>query len=464
MTTTPRQTAATAGPVITSRAVWAIAGPMILSNLSIAALGAVDTGVAGHLGSATPLAAAAIGSQLVAYLAWGAGFLRMSTTGLAAAASGRGDLAEEAAVLWRGLAAGLIAAIVLSALAAGFLGPLIRVFGPPPAVAGLAGEYILIRLAGLPAALAVLVLVGWFVGRGDARLPLAMILATNIVNAGLDVVLALWLGMGLAGVALASAIAEWTGCLIGLAAAVRHLARHHRLRPDLARLTDWPALARFARVNGDIFARTLLLIGSFALFMSLAGRLGTTTLAATALLLTFLTIASYGLDGMAYAAESLAGRALGAGDMAGFDRAVRVTGLWTLGLGLVAALAFAIGGPWLIRALTDLAPVRALALSLLPYAVALPLVAWACFWLDGVFIGATWSAAMRDAMLLAFAIHLGPALLLPDIMGADGVWIAFLGLFAARGLAMAGWYVIRRRRLGSALSATAPAPATATAR
>ena len=370
---------------------------MSLSNLSVAALGAVDTGVAGHLGSAGSLAAAAIGGQLLSYFVWCCGFLRMGTTGLSAGAAGRGDRPEGAAVLGRGLALALGLSALLGLALAVTLPWLLALFGPAPAVRDLAAGYVLIRLAGLPAALAVLALVGWFVGRGEAGLPLVMILATNLVNAGLDLLLALHLGLGLDGLAIASAVADWTGCLIGLAAALRTLTHERTPRPGRRALLDWPAIARMARINGDIFVRTLLLIGGFALFMSLAGRLGTTQLAATALLLTFFSMASQGLDGMAYAAESLAGRALAAGDLAGFDRAVRMTGIWTAALGVLAALIFALAGPLLIATLTDLDEVRRVAGDLLPYVVALPLIAWACFWLDGVFIGVTWSGAMRSA-------------------------------------------------------------------
>ena len=176
---------------------------MSLSNLSVAALGAVDTGVAGHLGSAGSLAAAAIGGQLLSYFVWCCGFLRMGTTGLSAGAAGRGDRPEGAAVLGRGLALALGLSALLGLALAVTLPWLLALFGPAPAVRDLAAGYVLIRLAGLPAALAVLALVGWFVGRGEAGLPLVMILATNLVNAGLDLLLALHLGLGLDGLAIA---------------------------------------------------------------------------------------------------------------------------------------------------------------------------------------------------------------------------------------------------------------------
>ena len=428
----------------TQRRVWALAAPMILSNLSVPLVALVDTAVVGHLPHAHQLGAAAVGGSLYTLLVWTFGFLRMGTTGFAAQACGRGD----GGALRQVLAQGLLLAVALALLGALLVAPLLPLglglMQPGVELGELAHEYLYIRLFGLPAALASYALIGWLLGTQNARAPLAMLLTTNLLNVALVVAFVLGLDWGVAGAARASVLAEWSGALLGLYLARRRLGEY-------AGRADWSALGRWASwralltVNRDIFLRTLALQSVFLLITVQGTRLGDATVAANALLLNGLLLTAHALDGLAHALEALCGHAIGAHDRVALRRGLWVAGGWSLLASLAFAVLFLLGGKWFVDLQTDIAEVRAIAHAHLPFLAALPLLAVWSYLLDGLFIGATRAREMRDAMLLALLLALPLAWQLRE-QGNAGLWLAFLAFMALRGLTLgaSAWRIARR--------------------
>lgn len=315
-------------------------------------------------------------------------------------------------------------------------------------VEGHAHTYFAIRIWSAPATLATYSLIGWFVGMQNTRAPLYLLVAGNSLNIVLDLILAVGFDLRVAGVAWASLVAEWSTVGFGLWLVRRELARHGGCwRRDL--IMDLVALKRLIAVNGDIFVRTLCLIFAFAYFTSKGASLGEVTLAANAVLMNFMTFAAYGLDGFAHAAEALVGRAIGRHDDEQFTQAVRISGLWGAGTALAVSAIYFAAGPAIIALLTSVPEVQAAAAVYLPWAAALPVVAVWCYWLDGVFIGATWSRDMRNTMVVSLILYLLPAIWLPDIMGNHGLWLAMTLFMAARGVTMGLVYPTRRRQLAA---------------
>lgn len=430
------------------REIWRLAGPMILSNISIPLLGAADTAVVGHLGDPAYIGAVAIGAMIFSFLFWGFGFLRMSTTGLAAQAFGQADADAMRATLARSMLIGGGAALLVLALQVPIAQIAFTLVDASTDVERHARTYVAIRIWSAPATLATYSIIGWFVGMQNTRAPLYLLLAGNGLNIALDLILAVGLDLRVAGVAWASLIAEWSTAALGLWLVRRELARYGgQWRRDL--ILDLAALKRLIAVNGDIFVRTLCLIFSFAYFTSRGASLGEVTLAANAVLMNFMTFAAYGLDGFAHAAEALVGRAIGRRDAGQFAQAVRISGLWGAGTALAVSAVYFAAGPAIIAFLTSVEAVRAAAALYLPWAAALPLVAVWCYWLDGVFIGATWSRDMRNTMVASLIVYLVPAIWLPDIMGNHGLWLAMTLFMAARGVTMGMVYLARRRRLAA---------------
>jgi MATE family multidrug resistance protein len=415
------------------REVWRLAWPLILSNLSVPLLGITDVAVVGHLPEPHHLGAVAIGAMVFSVVYFAFGFLRMGTTGLTAQAYGRGDPVELRAGLGRPILLALAIGAILLASTGGIVRLSTLTFAPSPAVAAELESYLRIRLLGAPAALMNLVLLGWLLGLQNARGPMTLLIVTNVLNIGLDLLFVLAFGWAVPGVAAATVCAEYGGLALGLWLARREL---RGLAGAWSRTTllDLPAFRRLLRVNRDIFLRSCSLEAAFLTFTALGSRQGEVILAANAILLNFQLLASYGLDGFAHAAEAMAGRAVGARDRAGFRAAVRAGLHWSAALAAMLAALFLAGGPMGIRLMTGLEEVRATSGAFLPYMVLSPVVSVWAFLLDGVFIGATRTAEMRNGMALALLLFWALAFALVPVLGNHGLWLAFLAFMAARGL------------------------------
>ena len=422
-----------------NRRIWMLAWPLLLSNLTAPLLGLVDTAVVGHLDHPRYLAAVALGGNVFMFLYFSFNFLRMGTTGFASQA--RGGEKDTRVVLLRALLLSTVLGLGLIALS-----PLLResglwLLGGSDEVQKLAGDYINIRILGAPAALANFALIGFAIGTHNTRVPLKMTVLMHSTNALLDVLLVQVWHLDVRGVAIASATAEYVGLaggLFWLRAALRPPARQERL---------WQPAAMLAlmAVNRDIFLRSLALLSTFFFFTAQGARLGDAVLAANAVLITFLLLLSNLLDGFANAAEALVGDAHGRHDRQALRQAIGATGRWTVACAALGLIAFSLGGVPLIHLLTDLPGIRDTAITYLPWMLLLPLTASAGFWLDGIFVGATWGAAMRNTMLLAVGIFF---VLWALTLGWEnhGLWLAMNGFMAGRGIVM-GW-VLKKRLAG----------------
>lgn len=413
---------------ITHRRVLRVALPIIISNVTIPILGAVDTGVVGQLGGAVPIGAVGIGAIILSSFYWVFGFLRMGTTGLVAQAIGAGDIAERNALLLRGLIVGALAGLALIALQVPLFWLAFQISPASAAVEGLAKQYLAIRIWSAPAAIAIYALTGWLIAQERGRAVLLLQLVMNLLNIGLDLWFVLGLDWGVPGVAAATLIAECVGLGVGLYLCRAAFAGWR----DRARVFDRTRIARMIAVNGDIMLRSILLLAAFQAFLFIAAGLGDTVLAANQVLIQFLHIAAYALDGFAFAAEALVGAALGAGAASSLRRAVILASFWAfIGAGAMA-LGFALFGTEIIAAMTIDPGVRAEAAQFLPWVIASPLMAVAAYMLDGVFIGATATRDMRNAMVQSTLIYaLAMAILVP-LLGNHGLWLAMMVYYVAR--------------------------------
>lgn len=423
---------------ITHARVLRIAGPIVLSNATVPLLGAVDTGVVGQMGQAAPIGAVGIGAVVLASLYWVFGFLRMGTSGLAAQAHGAGDGAERTAVLLRALIIGAAAGGLFILAQPVLFWAAFRIAPATVEVEALARDYLLIRIWGAPATIALYAVTGWLIALERTKGVLVLQLWMNGLNIGLDLWFVLGLGWGVPGVALATLIAEWTGLALGL-----WLCRDAfgaGLAGALARLADRVALVRMASVNGDILIRSVLLQGSFTAFLFLAAGFGDATLAANQVLMQFLSITAYALDGFAFAAESLVGQAVGLRSVAQVRRAAVVTSQWGAGGAIVLAATFALGGPAIIDLMTTAPDVRETARLYLPWMMVAPLIGVASWMFDGIFIGATRTADMRRTMMLSVGLYAAALAVLVPAAGNHGLWAALMVLNLARGITMARRY------------------------
>jgi MATE family multidrug resistance protein len=424
-------TAASLGDApLTHRAVLSIAVPVMISNVSTPLIGIVDTAVVGRLTDPAYIGAVSIGSVIFSFLFWGFSFLRMGTTGLTAQAFGARDSDEVVSTLGRAVMIAVAAGVALIALQWPLGGIAFRVLHGSEAVESLARAYFDVRIWAAPVTLVNYALLGWFIGLGRTDIGLILQLTLNLTNIALDALFVLGFGWDVRGVAAGTVLAEALAAAVGIAIAWRH-ARGIGGGWSVARLLDVGKLKRTSAINADIMIRSLSLVFVFAWFMAQGAAQGDVILAANAILMHFITAAAFFLDGLAFAAEALVGRAIGAAHRAGLVAAAKITTLWAAAVAVVVSVSLGWLGAPLIDLLTVDAESREVARSFLPWAVAAPLIGVWAFQLDGIFIGATRSAQMRNAMLASLAIFMVAWWLLTPL-GNTGLWAALYVHYGAR--------------------------------
>ena len=420
---------------VTHRRVLNVALPIVLSNATVPILGLVDTGVVGQMGLAVPIGAVGLGASILAAIYWIFGFLRMGTVGLTAQAAGNGDTSEVAALLTRGLMIGAGAGLALILLQIPLFFGALALSPGSQEVEGLAHAYMSIRIWSAPAAIALYAITGWLIAQERTRAVLVIQVWMNGLNILLDLWFVLGLGWGVEGVAFATFLAEWSGAALGL-----WFCRGVFDTPawrDWVQVFDRARLIVMAKLNSDIMIRSMLLQAMFVSFVSLGAGLGDVTIAANQVLLQFLMVTAYALDGFAFAAEALVGRAMGARQPAVLRRAAVLTSGWGLAISLLMTIAFALAGGMIIDLLAKAPEVQKAARLYLPYMIAAPLLGVAAWMLDGIFIGATRSRDVRNMMIVSFAIYLIALVLLVPPLGNHGLWLALLISFVARGITLA---------------------------
>jgi MATE family multidrug resistance protein len=375
----------------------------------------------------------------------------MGTGGLAAQARGAGDGAESTAVLLRAMLVGIAAGLVLIAAQTLLFRAAFAIAPAGAEVETLAQQYLAIRIWGAPATIALYAITGWLIAQERTRAVFILQVWMNGLNILLDLWFVLGLGWGVPGVAVATLIAEWTGLALGLWFC--RDAFGPQLAAARARLADAVALRRMASVNGDIMIRSVVLQVSFTTFVFLGAGQGDITLAANQVLLQFLEITAYAMDGFAFAAESLVGQAVGARSSPALRKSATLTSVWGTAGAVLMGAAFFLAGPAIIDLMATDPAVRDTARHYLPWLAAAPVIGIAAWMFDGIFIGATRTADMRNAMLASAAVYAAALTVLLPAFGNHGLWAGLMVLNATRGITLALLYPRIPRALDAAPAA-----------
>jgi MATE family multidrug resistance protein len=416
-----------------------LAIPNILSNISVPLISSFGTALMGGLGGGH-IAAVGLGAMAFNFVYWNFGFLRMGTTGLTAQAYGR----EDGGGQWQTLLRGGWVALGIGTLLVLLQQPLVVLtewlLNIRPDQIALVEEYFFIRILAAPAALLQMVLLGWFFGRQNAVIPLVLTVAVNATNLLLSYYLVSYAGWGIAGVAWGTVIAQYIGLLLGLVILFFQQTAHLRTRPKMD-----VSLAAFFRINRDIFIRTVCLTLSFAFFYNRANALdvGTATVAANVILLQLVNWLSYGVDGFAFAAESLVGKYAGKGARSQVRGVIRRLFAWGMGLAVVYALIYGLGNMPLLALFAPEASAAATlseAVRYLPVIVAFCILATPCYLMDGIFVGLTTARAMRQTMLLALLGYLVGYYLVGQHFGNWGLWGSLTFFMVLRAGIQAVWW------------------------
>jgi MATE family multidrug resistance protein len=433
--------------LITRKHVVYLAWPIILSNISTPLLGITDTAVIGNLGDPALIGAIAVGGMIFSFLYWGFGFLRMGTTGLVAQALGAGDYTEARAAFYRALLIGSSIGLTLLILKSPIMQLAFSIIEGSESVENAALTYFQIRIWGAPLSLALLAIIGYLLGQQDTRSILVIQLLLNCTNIILDIVFVMGFNLGVAGVAAATVIAECLALVVGMVIVLHRMKRaNNGLKIDFAQLMDAPALKRMFVVNRDIMIRTLCLIFAFAWFTNEGAKSGDILLATNAILMQFVTFSAFFLDGFALTAESLVGNAIGARDKQQLKESIKFTTQLAFITASTLSILFMIVGIQVVSVLTNVTEVREAASEYLPWAIAAPVLSIWCYLLDGIFIGATKTAEMRNAMVVSLLAYMLGWWYLASTFGNHGLWASLMLYFIARGASLY-FYLPRVTRL-----------------
>lgn len=413
-----------------------LAIPNVLTNLTVPLAGLIDMAFLGHQDTVLPLAGVALAAVIFDYLYWSFGFLRMGTTGLVAGAYGAGNREEQAAVFWRAMLMAMTIGLFMLVLQAPIGHGAFALLQGDEDIKTAGYGYYAARIWGSIPALGIYVCTGWLLGRQHPGYALAV--ATTL--SGLNIVLDWWfiihLGWGAQGAGAATAIAEWCAFILGLLL-IRHIWRGGLPRIPWGAIRELGAFMPMLRLSGNLMLRTFCLITTFAIFTNYSAAMGGVVLAGNALLLRFLTTAAYGIDGFAFALESLAGYYHGAGAHDTRKAALRMALQWSLLIvGLFVALLWW-QAPLLLGWLTIHDAVIAHALAYMPYLMALIAIAGFAYIYDGYFIGLARGEVLRNSMVVAlvagFLPWMGLIVLSPSVAL---LWWAMLSFTALRGLTL----------------------------
>ena len=418
-----------------NKQVLRLAIPNIISNLSVPLLGVVDTALMGRLEAEQYIGAVAVGGIIFTILYWGFGFLRMGTTGLTAQAYGAASLKESLLILKRGVLVALLSSLLLIVFQSVIATVSFYLIDASAEVEQLAREYFDIRIYAAPATLGLYAFHGWFLGMQNATYPMILSVLVNLANIGLNLFFVKVLLMKSSGVALGTAIAQYFGLLGAIVLFLKkysHLLDGWRLKEVL----DLLSLRRFFSLSRDIFIRTLCLVLSHAFFMSKSAALSDRMLAINTILLQFINLLAYGIDGFAFAVESLVGRYKGANEICNLKRAVKYAFLWALLLSGGLTLIFGGFGAKLLYLFTNKTDLVRQAIPYMIWITIAPLINTAAYIWDGVFLGATASKPMRNAIVASTFLVFLPAYYLLTPLGNHGLWLALTLLSVARSLSL----------------------------
>ena len=419
-----------------NRSILKLAIPNIVSNITVPLLGLVDMVLMGHQDSIAYIGAIGLGGTIFSVMYSIFSFMRAGTTGFTAQAYGANDRAEIAYSLYRSLCIALIATVLVLSLQGPVEWLSMKLLHGSEEVLSHTATYFRVRIWAAPAVLCLYAFNGWYIGMQNTTIPMIIAILTNVVNIVLSIVFVNFMGMGVTGVALGTVIAQYCGLITAIIFLFAKF-RYHLIPIRRVILLQSDKLKRFFQVNADFMIRSILLVLSIAYFNNQSAKLGDDMLAVNMILMQFFYIFSYFTDGFAYAGEALVGRFTGACDQKQLHRTVKLLLIWGFVIALPFTLLYALFPDWFIGLISDQHEIAVQAKPYHIYMILIPLITFAAFLWDGIYIGATAARAIRNTMIIsALCVFLPASLLLMPHFGNHGLWIAFLLFMVARGLSM----------------------------
>lgn len=425
-------------PMAMDRKIFRLALPNIITNITVPLLGMIDIAVAGRLGSAVYIGAIALGANIFNMIYWNFGFLRMSSGGFAAQAYGARNMQEVMNVFIRSLILGLGIGVVIVMLQFPIGKLALSLIQSGTELVHHVETYFRIVIWGAPAVLGLYAFKGWFIGMQNAKLPMIVAILNNVLNILLSVMFVFGFGMKIIGIALGTVLSQIISLLV---TAALWWCYYRRLRKYIHRETIWNrrSIRLYFKVNADVFVRTFLLTLVTTFFTFASSGMGETILAVNALLMQFFMLFSYFMDGFAYAGEALTGRYVGAKNPFYLKAMIRRIFFWGTCVSITAMVVYLIFPEQILRILTNDSIIIESAKTYMFWTLLIPFTGFAAFLWDGIFIGATASKEMRNAMILSAFVFFACYFTMVPVWGNNGLWLSFILYLLARGLMQTYW-------------------------
>ena len=410
--------------------------PVFFSNIAIPLVGLVDTGLMGNLGETKYLAATSIATSVMTMVIWSFGFLRMGTVGIVSQAYGRGDYREIIRTLFRNFIIAMVIALIII-----ILKPLIYIFiqhffNTSAETHKLINTYLNVRVFSVPAELAIYILVGFYLGIQKTKISSVMILTLSILNIVFSSILVLSYNLDILGVALGTLFASFITVLIFTLFTYRFIIKKFKLIPRFEKIIIKSKLKKLFDINSNIFIRTLLLTFSFLWITYLGSQLGEDYLAVNTILMQFIILAAFFLDAYAFSTEGVVGFTIGRKIKNSFLSVVKNSIQISFITALIVSFFYLIFFKQIINIITDIEILRFISYKHFLWVIIIPPIASFCYQLDGIFIGASQTKEMRNAMIISVISFIVISIYLTKYFGNHGLWFSLLCFMILRSLTL----------------------------
>ena len=410
--------------------------PVFFSNLAIPLVGIVDTGLMGNLGETKYLAATSIATSVMTMGIWSFGFLRMGTVGIVSQAYGRGDYREIVRTLFRNFVIAMVIALVII-----ILKPLINIsiqhfFNTSLETQNLINTYLNVRVFSVPAELLIYILVGFYLGLQKTKISSFMIVTFSILNIVFSSILVLTYNLDVLGVALGTLFASFITVIIFSLFTYRFILKKFKLIPRFEKIIIKSKILKLFNINLDIFIRTLFVTFSFLWVTYLGSKLGEDYLAVNTILMQFIILAAFFLDAYAFSTEGIIGFTIGRKIKNSFLSVVKNSIQISFITALIVSIIYIIFFKQIINIITDIELLRFISYKHLLWVIIIPPIASFCYQLDGIFIGASQTKEMRNAMIISVISFIIISIYSTKYFGNHGLWFSLLCFMILRSLTL----------------------------
>ncbi len=410
--------------------------PVFFSNMAIPLVGMVDTGLMGNLSETKYLAATSIATSVMTMIVWSFGFLRMGTVGIVAQAYGRSDYREIVKTILRNIALALIAAFIIIIFFPALKIAISYFFSPSDETKVLIKTYLNVRIFSIPAELIIYVLVGFYLGIQKTKISSFLIIVLSSLNIIFSSILVLTYDLKVFGVALGTLISSYITLIIFTLFTYNYIIQKFKVIPKFENLVVRSKLLKLLNINLDIFIRTLFLTFAFLWVTYLGSKIGEDYLAVNTILIQFIVLSSFFLDAYAFSTEGIVGFAIGRRNRKSFLEVVRNSIQVSFITAIIISIIYLIFFKEIIYIITDIEILRFISFQHILWVIIIPPIACFCYQLDGIFIGASQTKEIRNAMIVSVLSYIGVSIFLTKYLDNHGIWLSLLLFMIFRSLTL----------------------------